>query len=146
MNVERYLRMIAGAFVAASVALGYWYHPGFLVFGTNAMFISNQPIHKDIIAAAAGKTKFPYTYLNEGWVAATTLEAALKKVPWPPTRAKLAAAMSDLSIDMRGMRGGPIVWSKDNHYRHDLYYRVHGWDSTQNGIKVVKDWVRKEVK
>lgn len=32
MNVERYLRMIAGAFVAASVALGYWYHPGFFVF------------------------------------------------------------------------------------------------------------------
>ena len=120
--------------------------PGFLVFGTNAMFISNQPIHKDIAAAAEGKTKFPVTYLNEGWVAATTLEAALKKVAWPPTRAKLVEAMNDLSIDMRGMRGGPIVWSKNNHYRHDLYYRVHGWDSSQNAIKVVKDWVRKEIK
>ena len=27
MNVERYLRMIAGAMVMLSLALGYWFHP-----------------------------------------------------------------------------------------------------------------------
>ena len=32
MNVERYLRMIAGAFVVASVALGYWVHPAWFLF------------------------------------------------------------------------------------------------------------------
>ena len=32
MNVERYLRMIAGAFVMASVALGYWAHPAWFLF------------------------------------------------------------------------------------------------------------------
>lgn len=32
MNVERMLRMIAGAFVVASVAAGYWVHPGFFLF------------------------------------------------------------------------------------------------------------------
>lgn len=32
MSVERYLRLIAGFLVTASVALGYWVHPGFLVF------------------------------------------------------------------------------------------------------------------
>ena len=32
MNVERYLRLIAGFFVVASVALGYWVHPGWFVF------------------------------------------------------------------------------------------------------------------
>jgi hypothetical protein len=32
MNVERYLRMIAGLFVMLSAALGYWYHPGFFYF------------------------------------------------------------------------------------------------------------------
>ena len=32
MNVERYLRMIAGAFVMASVALGYWVHPAWFLF------------------------------------------------------------------------------------------------------------------
>ena len=32
MNVERYLRMIAGAFVLLSVALGYWVSPYWFLF------------------------------------------------------------------------------------------------------------------
>jgi hypothetical protein len=31
MTVERALRALAGAFVLASVALGFWVHPGFLL-------------------------------------------------------------------------------------------------------------------
>jgi hypothetical protein len=31
MNVERYLRLIAGLFVLASVALGYWVSPWFFL-------------------------------------------------------------------------------------------------------------------
>jgi hypothetical protein len=32
MHIERYLRLIAGVFVMASVALGYWVHPGWFSF------------------------------------------------------------------------------------------------------------------
>ena len=32
MNVERYLRLIAGFFVTLSVALGYWVSPYWLLF------------------------------------------------------------------------------------------------------------------
>lgn len=32
MTVDRWLRLIAGMFVAASVALGYFVHPGFFLF------------------------------------------------------------------------------------------------------------------
>lgn len=32
MNVERYLRLIAGAFVLLSVGLGYYVHPAFFLF------------------------------------------------------------------------------------------------------------------
>jgi len=32
MNVERYLRLIAGLFVMATVALGYWVHPAWFLF------------------------------------------------------------------------------------------------------------------
>ena len=32
MNIERYIRLIAGFFVMASVALGYWVHPGWFLF------------------------------------------------------------------------------------------------------------------
>ena len=32
MTIERLLRMIAGAFILASLALGFWVHPGFYLF------------------------------------------------------------------------------------------------------------------
>ncbi|HYL83493.1 MAG TPA: DUF2892 domain-containing protein [Candidatus Angelobacter sp.] len=32
MNVDRYLRMIAGAFVLGSLALGYWVSPYWFLF------------------------------------------------------------------------------------------------------------------
>ncbi|HET6144243.1 MAG TPA: DUF2892 domain-containing protein [Candidatus Acidoferrales bacterium] len=32
MSIDRYLRMIAGAFVVASVALGYWLNPYWFFF------------------------------------------------------------------------------------------------------------------
>ena len=32
MNVERWLRLIAGFFVMLSVALGYWVHPAWFLF------------------------------------------------------------------------------------------------------------------
>jgi hypothetical protein len=32
MTVERALRALAGFFVLASLGLGYWVHPGFLLF------------------------------------------------------------------------------------------------------------------
>ena len=32
MNVERYLRLIAGFFILLSVALGWYVHPGFFFF------------------------------------------------------------------------------------------------------------------
>ena len=32
MNVDRWLRLVAGFFVALSVALGYWVHPYWYVF------------------------------------------------------------------------------------------------------------------
>ncbi len=32
MNVERWLRLIAGTFVLASLALGHWIHPYFYLF------------------------------------------------------------------------------------------------------------------
>ena len=32
MNVDRYLRMVAGAFVIASLALGYWVNPYWYLF------------------------------------------------------------------------------------------------------------------
>ncbi len=130
----------------AEEELGRIKDPGFYVLRSASMFAEGLPIHKEIVAATAGKTKFPATYLGEGWAAALAIDAVLKKVSWPPSRSSVAQAMNDVTIDMRGLRGGPIVWTKTNHFRNALFYRVYHWDSDKNRIALVKDWTRIEIK
>jgi branched-chain amino acid transport system substrate-binding protein len=120
---------------------------GFYVFGTNAFFADNSEIHQKIKAASEKeKSIFPYTQLSEGWIAAMVLEEILKKTPWPPDPEKVRAAMNRVKVDTKGLKGGPLAWTVDNHFRTATYYRVYRWDSKKNGIILVKDWTPLEVK
>jgi len=119
----------------------------FYVIGTNAFLEDNLPIHAEMRAVAhrAG-LKYPNSYLAEGYVAGMVLEAALAKTGWPATPAKVTAAMSNLKVDLRGLRGGPLEWTKDNHFRTAQYYRVWRWDPAQNKVVRVQDWKKIETK
>ncbi len=118
--------------------------PGFFVFGANALTQEDLPIVEEIAALAEKRgASHPVTQLTEGWVAAMVMEAALRKVEWPATREKMIAAMNGLEVDLAGLRGGPLVWTEDNHFRTNHYYRVYNWD---DGIRIVRDWQKVEVK
>lgn len=120
---------------------------GFYVFGANALFQDDLPIHKVIRAAAkAAGAKFPATYLAEGWIAAMTLEQVLSKVSWPPSRDKVIAAMNGIEIDLEGLRGAPLKWTADNHFRTAMHHRVYRWDSAKGSVVRVKDWTEKIIK
>ena len=120
--------------------------PNLYAFGGNTLFMENLPIHSEIINLVKGQTTHPAHYMAEGWVSAMVLEAALKKCGWPCSKDKLATAMSGVSVDTRGLRGGPIEWTPDNHYRKNTFYKVYRWDSTRNGIASVGGWTRLEIK
>jgi branched-chain amino acid transport system substrate-binding protein len=119
----------------------------FYVVGANSLFQDGLPIHKEI-ADAAKKAGVPYPpqQMAEGWIAGMVIEAALKATSWPPTPGKLAAAMANLKVETLGLRGGPIEWTKDNHFRTRQYYRVYKWDEAKSGIVRVKDWIAFDVK
>ncbi len=119
----------------------------FYVIGANALFQDELPIHKEIAEAAkkAG-VQYPAQQMAEGWIAGMVIEAALKAAGWPATPEKLAAAMSNLKVDTKGLRGGPIEWTKDNHFRTRQYYRVYRWDTGKGAIVRVKDWQAFDVK
>jgi branched-chain amino acid transport system substrate-binding protein len=115
--------------------------PEFYVIGTNAFFEDNLPIQAEIRAVAhRSNVKYPTTYLTEGYIVGLVLESALKNTSWPPTPAKVAAAMSKLKVDLKGLRGGSLEWTKDNHFRTRQYYRVWHWDGQKNAIARVQDW------
>jgi len=120
---------------------------GFYVFGANALFQDDLPAHREIREAASrAKTSHPVTQLTEGWVAGLVLEQALKGTPWPPTAEKVRAAMSDLRVDTRGLRGGPIEWTQDNHFRTKQYYRVYRWDPAKSVVVRVRDWTAIDIR
>jgi ABC-type branched-subunit amino acid transport system substrate-binding protein len=119
----------------------------FYVIGTNALLEDNLPIHAEMLAVAHRTgLKYPSSYLAEGYVAGMVLEAALVKTGWPATPAKVTASMSNLKVDLRGLRGGPLEWTKDNHFRTAQYYRVWRWDPSRNKVVRVQDWKKIETR
>lgn len=121
--------------------------PNFYVIGANAMFQDNLPIHKEMREAAAkAGLKHAPEQMAEGWIAGMAIEAVLKSAGWPVTPAKVRAAMETLKVDLKGLRGGALEWSKENHFRTKQYYRVYKWDPAGGKTVRVKDWVAFDVK
>ena len=115
------------------------------VIGANALFEDALPIQKEIAEAvkqAGGK--YPADQMTAGWIAGMVVEAALKGAGPEATPAMVQASTENLKVDLKGLRGRPIEWTKDNHFRTKQYYRVYRWDGAK--IALVKDWFAYDVK
>jgi len=119
---------------------------GFQIFMANSLFQDDLPVHKEIRdAAAQGKYSFPATYGTEGWLSGRILEQILTNAGWPAGAEKVAAAMSNLNLDTQGIRGGPLVWTAENHFRTKQYYRFYRFDPEKKGIVRLRDWLEVDV-
>lgn len=115
--------------------------------GSNAMFFEDLPIQKEIAAAAKdANSTYSAEQMADGWIGGMTIEMGLKAAGWPATPAKITAAMADLKIDTKGLRGGPIVWTKENHFRTKQYYRAYRWNPAKGGLEIVMDWKEYDIK
>ncbi|MFM9886106.1 MAG: ABC transporter substrate-binding protein [Burkholderiales bacterium] len=119
----------------------------FYVIGTNALLVDDVPMHAEIRAVThRANLKYPASYLTEGFITGMVVEEALKNTSWPPTPAKVLAAMNNLKVDLKGLRGGSLEWTKDNHFRTRQHYRVWKWDPAKNNVVRVQDWAAVDVK
>ena len=117
------------------------------VIGSNALFQDKLPIHREISEAVAkAGSKYPVNQMAEGWIAGMVIEAALKAAGWPADAKKIRDALETVKLDTKGLRGGPIEWTKDNHFRTRQYYRVYRWDPAKSEIVQAKDWFAYDVK
>ncbi len=140
-------RFVAYAHLNAEEELKRIRDPGLIVYGANALFQDDLPIHREIREAhARSGAKYPATFLAEGWIAGMTIEGILRNVPWPASRDKVVAALGKVNVDLQGLRGGPLTWSEDNHFRLRHYYRVYRWDEAKGAIVRVRDWTGVDVK
>ena len=114
---------------------------GFHLFSANAFFQDNLPVQKEIRdVAEQGKYSYPATYATEGWITGRALEQILKTAGWPATPAKVRDAMDKLNLDTQGLRGGPLVWTPDNHFRTKQYYRFYRYDPDKQTVVRERDW------
>lgn len=119
----------------------------FYIVNTDALFAENLPIEHRISALAkSAHSRYPANEMTEGWIAGMVLEAALEKAGWPVNTHKLLAAMDNLKVSMHGLRGGPIVWTKHNHFRTHQYYRVYGWSPKSMSIARAQNWQAFDIK
>ncbi|MDX2201471.1 MAG: ABC transporter substrate-binding protein [Hyphomicrobiaceae bacterium] len=140
-------RYISWAHLEAEGELARVKDPDFYVVSANAMFRDDLPIHKEIRdAAAKAGLKHPAEQMAEGWIAGMAIEGILKGAGPSATPAKVQASMQNLKVDLKGLRGGPLEWSKENHFRTKQYYKVYKWDAASSKIVQVKDWTAFEVK
>src|SRR6516225_10792872 len=121
--------------------------PKLYVIGANSLFQDDLPVHREIIAEVKkSSARYPAQQMTEGWIGGLVLEAALKSAGWSVDASKLRAALENVKVDTKGLRGGPIEWTKDNHFRARQYYRVYRWDDARSAIVQAKDWVGYDVK
>lgn len=113
----------------------------------NAMFVDGLPVQSEIAEAAKslGST-YPADQMSDGWIGGMVIEAVLAKTEWPATPEKIANAMSNLNLDTKGLRGGPIVWTVDNHFRTQQHYRIYHWDPANSRVKIAQDWMTYDIK
>lgn len=140
-------RFLGGQLNPTEGELGRVKDAGLFIVAPNAMFVENLPVHQEIRKAAReANVTYPATELAEGWIAGMVIEQAFAATPLPVTPAKLLATMTTLKVDTKGLRGGPIEWTKTNHFRTRQYYRIYRWDDKSKAVVMVKDWVTIELK
>jgi ABC-type branched-subunit amino acid transport system substrate-binding protein len=138
---------IAWAHIEAEADLVRLKDPKFYVIGANSLLQDGLPVHREIAdAAKKANTQYPPEQMTEGWVGGLVVEAVLKSAGWPANPAKIRAAMENIKVDTRGLRGSPLEWTKTNHVRTNQSYRVYHWDPAKNTVARVKDWKTYEVK
>ena len=117
------------------------------VIGTNTFFSDSVPMHAEVRAVTSrANLQYPVTWLTEGFIAGLVIEAILDKTSWPATPQKVLASMNNLKVDLKGLRGGPLEWTKDNHFRTKQFYRVWRWEPAANRVQRVQDWQAIEVR
>ena len=120
--------------------------PGLILIGANALFSESLPVHQDIAKELeTAKTQYPVNQMGEGWVAGMVIEAALKAAGKPDPKA-INAAMKNLKVDTRGLRGGPLEWTPQNHFRTKQHYRFYAWDAGKGRMDAISDWITYDIK
>ena len=120
--------------------------PGLYTVGSNAMIFEDSKATQDLVAAVteSGFDLHPEAIVD-GWLGGIVIEEVLGKLGDDTSAEAINAVMSDIEIDTRGLRGGSIKWTENNHFRETIYYRVYRWSDETGAMEIARDWKAYEV-
>lgn len=80
---------------------------------------------------------------TRGWVMGIAMEKALTQCGFPCDKAKLPQIMSaNFTIDALGLTGGPITWTKNDHYGCRYWTMYQGDPKSKQVKRILPGWVK----
>ena len=120
--------------------------PNLFTLGTNVMLFEDSEATQTLVNAVkeSGSNLHPESILD-GWVGGIVVEGVLEQLGEDTSAEAINAVMSNIEIDTKGLRGGPIKWTDDNHFRETIYYRAYRWSDEKSAMEIARDWKAYEV-
>ena len=85
-------------------------------------------------------SKYPLSAEHaEGWTMARIMESALNKAGWPCTRSSLLSALEQTNLYTKGLMGGPIRFTPENHYG-PTWWKAYRWNEDKKALVSSTDW------
>lgn len=78
-----------------------------------------------------------------GWTIGRLCESALKTAGWPATRADVIRALEKTDLDTKGLSGGPIRFTPEDHHG-PMWWKLYRWNDTQKALVAASDWFKLE--
>jgi ABC-type branched-subunit amino acid transport system substrate-binding protein len=75
-----------------------------------------------------------------GWALARVAHEALAQCGFPCDSTALDESLQDLSVEMDGLTGGPVVFTADDHYG-ESFWRLYRFDADEDAFVPEGDWV-----
>jgi len=80
---------------------------------------------------------------TRGWVMGIAAEKALKECGFPCDKPRLAQIMSNnFTIDSRGLSGGPITWTKNDHYGCRYFTMYQAEAGKKDITRILPEWLK----
>ena len=138
--------VLVGHLAEAELEMKELKDPGLYVVGSNVMlFEDNEATQKLADAVVEADIGLEPETILDGWIAGIVVENVLGQLGENISAEAINAVMNDIEIDTQGLRGGPIKWTDDNHFRETIYYRAYRWSDEKGAMEVARDWKAYEV-
>jgi len=80
---------------------------------------------------------------TRGWVMGIAMEKALKECGFPCDKSRLAQIMSNnFTIDTRGLTGGPITWTKNDHFGCRYLTMYEAKAKKKEITRILPEWLK----